>query len=162
MARTRKQALVSKAETAATVATYGATVGGLVGGPTGAAVGAGIGGVAGLIYGDEPLVFSEPMIIIPARQDYLLSGTPDVKIYAHAGETLMPTGGNVDDTMEGIIESEAIMEAPRKKRRKLNAYQRFNKSFNYRAKRKSESPQDYMRARAKAVSRAWKKSGGRK
>ena len=76
-------------------------------------------------------------------------------IYAHAGESLLPTGGNVTDTAEGVAEIASItVEAPKKK--KSNPYTRFNKRFKFRAKRKNETGMSYMKARNQAVSKAWR------
>jgi len=153
--RTKKEAFISKVETASFGATSGAAIGSLFGG-VGAPVGAAIGGIGGLIFGDKPIVFQEPVIIIPAREQYLLNGNqPSYMIYAHAGETLLPTGGNVDDTAEGQAEvAEIAVATP--KRKKTNAYTRFNKRFKFRAKRKTESGVQYMKMRNKAVSKAWR------
>lgn len=138
------------------LAAEGAAIGGAIGGPVGATIGAGV----GLVYGDAQMVFMEPMIAIPARQEYLLSGAPDVKVYIRAGETLEPTGGDVEDVME------AQDPAPktRTKRRKKNAWIVFNSKFKYRAKRKNESSQEYLRKRTKAAKTAYNKTkqGGRK
>lgn len=156
MARTKKEAFISKVETASFGATSGAAIGSLFGG-VGAPVGAAIGGVGGLIFGDTPIVFQEPMIIIPAREQYLLGGnTPSYMIYAHAGESLLPTGGNVADTAEGVAQVAAIAPVT-PARKKTNKYTRFNKRFSFRAKKKSESGVAYMKARNKAVSAAWRK-----
>lgn len=125
---------------------------------TGAAVagipGAVVGGVAGLIVGDEDLVFAIDMVAIPAYQAYMIQGTPATTVYIKAGETLKATGGNVEDVAE-VIAPQASTKP--KKRRKLNAYQRFTKKFQYRNKRKSESQKEYFAARSKALSKAWKK-----
>ena len=125
---------------------------------TGAAVagipGAVVGGVAGLIVGDEDLVFAIDMVAIPAYQAYMIQGTPATTVYIKAGETLKATGGNVEDVAE-VIAPQASTKP--KKRRKLNAYQRFTKKFQYRKKRKSESQKEYFAARSKALSKAWKK-----
>ena len=154
MARSKKEAFISKVETASIGASGGATIGGLFGG-VGAPVGAAIGGIGGLIFGDTPMVFQEPMIIIPAREQYRLSSNPSYMIYAHAGESLLPTGGNVTDTAEGVAEiASIIVEAPKKK--KSNPYTRFNKRFKFRAKRKNETGMSYMKARNQAVSKAWR------
>ena len=138
------------------LAAEGAAIGGAIGGPVGATIGA----VGGLIYGDKELVFMEPMIAIPARQEYLLSGAPDVKVYIRAGETLEPTGGAVEDVQEAMTEAAPM----RRKRRKKNPWIAFNKKFQYRAKRKSESSQEYLRKRTKAARIAYNKmkKGGKK
>ena len=103
--------------------------------------------------GDQELVFPEDMIAIPARQEYLLSAAPDLKILIRGGETLLPTGGNVKDIQEAIVPE----TPPKKKRKRLNAWQRYLKTFQYRSKRKNESGREYGSARMKAASKAFKK-----
>lgn len=124
----------------------------------GAAIGAGL---IGLIIGDQQTVFPIDMVAIPAYQAYMINGTPSFQVYIKAGETLLPTGGNVDDVEQAYAE----LAAPaKKKRRKPNAWITFNKKFSYRAKRKSESSQAYLTARTGAAKRAYNKAkkGGKK
>jgi len=121
--RSKKEAFISKIETAAVGASVGASIGATVF-PPATPILAGLGAVGGLIYGDTPITFSEPMICIPAREQYLIQGSPSVIIYAHAGETLIPSGGNVDDTAEGIIEGQIaadVLESLPTKRKKQKA-----------------------------------------
>jgi hypothetical protein len=132
------------------LAAEGAAIGGAIGGPVGATVGA----VGGLIVGDQTTVFPLDMIAIPAYQAYLLSGTPAMQVYIRAGETLVPTGGNVEDVQEVM---EPMAEAPKRKRRSKNPWIVFNKKFSYRAKRKNESSQEYLRKRTKAARAAYNK-----
>jgi hypothetical protein len=132
------------------LAAEGAAIGGAIGGPVGATVGA----VGGLIVGDQTTVFPLDMIAIPAYQAYLLSGTPALQVYIRAGETLVPTGGNVEDVQEVM---EPVAEAPKRKRRSKNPWIVFNKKFSYRAKRKNESSQEYLRKRTKAARAAYNK-----
>jgi hypothetical protein len=132
------------------LAAEGAAIGGAIGGPVGATVGA----VGGLIVGDQTTVFPLDMIAIPAYQAYLLSGTPALQVYIRAGETLVPTGGNVEDVQEVMG---PVAEAPKRKRRSKNPWIVFNKKFSYRAKRKNESSQEYLRKRTKAARAAYNK-----
>jgi hypothetical protein len=132
------------------LAAEGAAIGGAIGGPVGATVGA----VGGLIVGDQTTVFPLDMIAIPAYQAYLLSGTPALQVYIRAGETLVPTGGNVEDVQEVM---EPVAEASKRKRRSKNPWIVFNKKFSYRAKRKNESSQEYLRKRTKAARAAYNK-----
>jgi hypothetical protein len=132
------------------LAAEGAAIGGAIGGPVGATVGA----VGGLIVGDQTTVFPLDMIAIPAYQAYLLSGTPALQVYIRAGETLVPTGGNVEDVQEVM---EPVAGAPKRKRRSKNPWIVFNKKFSYRAKRKNESSQEYLRKRTKAARAAYNK-----
>lgn len=123
----------------------------------GAAIAAGI---TGLIIGDQTTVFGIDMIAIPAYQAYMIQGTPAFSVYIKAGETLVPTGGNVDDVEQALEELAPV----KKKKRKANAWILFNKRFSYRKKRKSESSQAYLAARTKAARLAYRRSkkGGKK
>ncbi len=106
----------------------GAATGGAIGslfGPALGALGAGLGSIAGVMIGDEKTVFPIDMVAIPAYQAYLLNSNPAFTIYIKAGETLVPTGGNVLDMQENMdVESAAEMsEAPKKRKRsKWNIY----------------------------------------
>jgi hypothetical protein len=132
------------------LAAEGAAIGGAIGGPVGATVGA----VSGLIIGDATTVFPLDMIAIPAYQAYLLSGTPAMQVYIRAGETLLPTGGNVEDVQEVV---EDLAPAPKRKRKSKNPWIVFNKNYSFRAKRKNESSQQYLRMRTKAARAAYNK-----
>lgn len=66
-------------------------------------------GAAGLIMldplnrlADERIVLPVDMVAIPAYQAYMLQGTPSMQIYIRAGETIIPTGGNVKDVQEAL------------------------------------------------------------
>lgn len=117
---------------------------------------AAVGGLAGLIVGDQSYVLPIDMVAIPAYQAYLIQGAPQFTLYIKAGETILATGGNVDDVMEGVAEAGAVSTAP-KKRRKKNPWIQFNKKFKFRAKRKNESSQQYLRMRTKAARTAYNK-----
>ena len=65
--------------------------------------------------------------------------------------------------LNGTPAAAAPMPAPeieqeKPKRRRRSAYHRFSKNFEFRKKRKNESSQDYLAARARAVGRAWRRS----
>lgn len=131
---------------------YGLRAGGMFS-PAGGVIGATLGAISGFILGDREMVFPVDMIAIPAYQAYLIQGTPAFQIFIKEGEMLhqvIPT-----DAMK----AEAVMsEAPMmKKKRKANPWIKFSKSFEYRKRRKSETPQAYLSARNKAASRAYKK-----
>tara|TARA_Y100001972_G_C7634555_1_gene318534 strand:- start:723 stop:1139 length:417 start_codon:yes stop_codon:yes gene_type:complete len=90
--------------------------------------------VVGLIIGDEEYQFPIDMVAIPAFQMHMLQGTPSMQVYIKAGETLVPTGGNVADMNENMnIEAPALTEKPKKKRKlsKWNKYvkKKANKIF---------------------------------
>lgn len=99
------------------LALAGATVGSVYG-PAGAVVGGTVGGLAGLIIADQGMVLPIDMVAIPAYQAFMITGYPATQIYIKAGETIMPTGGNVQDVMMGEAQAEAILEPAKKKRRK--------------------------------------------
>ena len=92
-------------------------------------------GAAGLIMldplnrlADEVTVVPYDMIAIPAHEYFRLSSNPTFQIYIRGGETIMPTGGNVEDVQE-VVETMAVEEAPVRKKRKT-AYQRaYQKAF---------------------------------
>jgi len=110
---------------------------------------AAVGGLAGLIVGDNSMVFPIDMVAIPAYQAYMLQGTPQFTVYIKAGETLMATGGNVDDVQEGVMEAATVATVVTgTKKRKASAY---NKKYAT-AFRKVAS-------KHKTKSGAWKKDG---
>jgi len=89
--------------------------------------------VVGLIIGDEETVFPIDMVAIPAFQMHMVQGTPSMQVYIKAGETLVPTGGNVADMSENM-NIEAVspsMEIKKRKPSKWNRYvkQKKNKIF---------------------------------
>jgi hypothetical protein len=115
--------LSDKAEAVKELAITGAAIGSLAG-PVGGLAGGGIGATLGLLVGDETTVFPLDMIAIPAYQAYMLAGTPALTIYIKAGETLVPTGGNVQDMAEGLMQAEVIedtMVTPTKRKRAKGA-----------------------------------------
>ena len=120
MARSKTEAAASKVESAVALGGLGAGLGG----PIGGAIGAGI----GLYIGDRETVFPLDMVAIPAYQAYMIQGTPSLQVYIRAGETLMPTGGNVEDVQQAM-ETMAVEDTP-KPRKKSTAYQRkYKKAF---------------------------------
>ena len=144
-----------RAEAKGSLATDLAIAGAIVGsplGPVGSVVGGVTGGVAGLIIGDQTTIFPIDMIAIPAYQAYMIQGTPSFQIFIKEGEVL--TQVMMTDAQQA--ETSLVASAP-KKRRKPNAWIKFSKSFQYRARRKNESAPAYLSARAKAASRAYKK-----
>jgi len=153
---TRTDRAKAKGELAKDLAVIGGAAGSAVAPGIGTAIGLGVGGLTGLIVGDNNMVFPLDMVAIPAYQAYMIQGTPAATVYIKAGETLMATGGNVDDVREGLMEANAEVAAP-KKRRKKNPWIVFNKKFSFRAKKKSESSQDYLRKRTKAARIAYNK-----
>ncbi len=113
--RSKTEAAESKVTSASALAGLGGAIGSVFG-PAGGAIGAGLGGVTGLIIGDNTTVFPIDMIAIPAYQAHLMQGNPQFTVYIKAGETLVPTGGNVLDMSENM-DIEAAAEAPTKRKR---------------------------------------------
>ncbi len=118
-------------------------------------------GAAGLIMldpfnrlADERIVIPVDMICIPAYQAYMLQGTPSMTIYVRAGETIIPTGGNVRDVEEAMedLPEHTLMPAKRpnlsKARKSKTAYQR-----KYKRAFKEIAP------RHKLKNGKWKKGG---
>lgn len=115
--------LDSKALSAAEGAIIGGTAGSLVG-PVGTVGGAIVGGGLGWILGDQNTVFPVDMVCIPAYQAFMIQGQPAFTIYARAGETIVPTGGNVQDVQEAL----APMPTASKKKVKLSKWNRYVKN----------------------------------
>jgi len=114
-------ALSDKAEATKELALTGAAIGSLFS-PVGAVVGGGIGGITGLIVGDNTTVFPVDMVAVPAFEYASLrsniNANPSFMVYIKAGETLVPTGGNVLDMSENMdVEVAAEMSSPKKRRK---------------------------------------------
>lgn len=82
--------------------------------------------VVGLIIGDEEYQFPIDMVAIPAFQMHMLQGTPSMQVYIKAGETLVPTGGNVADMNENMS-VEPASKAPATKKRKVSKWNKYVK-----------------------------------
>lgn len=82
--------------------------------------------VVGLIIGDEEYQFPIDMVAIPAFQMHMLQGTPSMQVYIKAGETLVPTGGNVKDMSENM-DIEPVSKAPERKKRKVSKWNKYVK-----------------------------------
>lgn len=112
--------LDSKALSAAEGAVIGGTAGSLAGVP-GAVVGGIVGGGLGWILADENTVFPVDMVCIPAYQSFMIQGQPAFTVYARAGETIVPTGGNVRDVQE-VVQPQVKMSSKSKRMSKWNRY----------------------------------------
>jgi hypothetical protein len=152
----RIERAVAKGALASELALTGAAIAG--------PVGAVIGGVTGLIVGDDNMVFPVDMVAIPAYQAYMLSGSPAFTVYIKAGETLMATGGNVDDVEEGIAEAMTIEAAPTVKKRKVSKYNKaYAKAFKQVASKYKKKDGGWMKDGFKRAQReAHKMAGGKK
>jgi len=145
----------SKAILSSSLAATGAALGGPVGG--------GIGALTGLIVGDRETVFPVDVVCIPAFQAYMIEGSPSMMYYFRAGETVLPTGGNVEDVQEVLDSSnQETVKSPQKKKRKPSAYaKRYGKIFeelspNYKLKNGKWKKGGFKRC----VKAAHKKAGG--
>jgi hypothetical protein len=126
---------------------------GRIGYAFGGGLGAAAGATLGLIIGDDTITFPLDMICIPAYQAYMIQGSPSLEYYVRAGETLVPTGGNVQDVVEGEAQAAELTKvgSASKPRKKTTAYQRrYKKAF------KQVSP-TYKKKDGK-----WKKDGFQK
>ena len=92
-------------------AAEGAVLGFAVGGPIGAAGG----GIAGWYLADTTTVMPVDMIAIPAYQAYMIQGNPAFEIFIRAGETIVATGGNVQDVQQVVQSMPTKSKARRKK-----------------------------------------------
>ena len=149
---------LDKAEKAVELGTIGYGYGGKVG--------AAIGATIGLIIGDQNLVFPLDMICIPAYQAYMIQGSPSLQYYIRAGETLVPTGGNVQDVAEGEAQAAELptVASASKPRKKTTAYQRrYKKAFKAIApKHKLKNGKWKQGGFKKAVKQAHKEARGKK
>ena len=149
MGRKKTEAAKSKTETATALAGLGGAIGSVFG-PAGGAIGAGVGAIGGLIIGDNKTVFPIDMVAVPAFElPMIYQGmSPSLQIYIKAGETLVPTGGNVLDMQENMsVEAVSTTDEP-KRTRKPSAY---NKAYS-RAFRDIQSTY-------KTKSGTWKQNG---
>jgi len=153
--RSKTESAKSKVETATALAGLGGAIGSVFT-PVGGAIGAGIGGLTGLIIGDKTTVFPIDMIAIPAYQSYMISKEPAFTVYIKAGETLVPTGGNVADMSQNLLGSVDIKETgsigltPIKGTRSPTAY---NKAYSKAFKQ--------VQNKHKTKAGSWKKGGYR-
>lgn len=139
-------------------AAEGAFIGGAAGsalGPLGTAGGALGGGAIGWFLADNNTVFPVDMVCIPAYQAYLIQGQPAFTIYARAGETIVPTGGNVQDVQQVV---EPMAAAP-KKRVKLSKWNRYVKNKKNHIRHKSGPNKGKLNLKAMAKKGGF---GGRK
>tara|TARA_R100001460_G_scaffold17539_1_gene37705 strand:- start:257 stop:721 length:465 start_codon:yes stop_codon:yes gene_type:complete len=151
--RGKTEAAASKVKTATALG----ALGGSIAGPIGASVGA----ITGLIIGDDKTVFPIDMIAIPAYQAYLVNGTPALTVYIKAGETLVPTGGNVLDMQENMdIDTAPMTEKPKK--RKLSAWNRYVKKKSNQIRFKSGKNKGKLDLKKMAKAGGFGKKKGRK
>lgn len=128
MARSKTEAAASKVQSAVALGGLGASIGTAVAPGIGTAIGGTAGAITGLIIGDGETIFPLDMVAIPAYQAYMINGAPSLQVYIRAGETLMPTGGNVRDVQE-VVETMAVEETPKPKKRKTPRQVAYSKAF---------------------------------
>ena len=126
-------------------------------------------GAAGLIMldplnrlADQVTVVPYDMIAIPAHEYFRLSSDPTFQIYIRGGETIMPTGGNVEDVQQ-VVETMAVEDAPVRKKRKTPYQRAYKKAFDslapsYKLKNGQWKKDGFKRC----VKAAHKKAGGKK
>jgi hypothetical protein len=126
-------------------------------------------GAAGLIMldplnrlADQVTVVPYDMIAIPAHEYFRLSSDPTFQIYIRGGETIMPTGGNVEDVQQ-VVETMAVEDAPERKKRKTPYQRAYKKAFDslapsYKLKNGQWKKDGFKRC----VKAAHKKAGGKK
>jgi len=129
-------------------------------------------GAAGLIMldplnrlADERIVLPLDMVCIPAYQAFMIQGTPSMQIYVRAGETIIPTGGNVQDVQEVVeaVESGGSTQQSPKKKRKTARQIAYGKAFKQLApKYKLKSGKWKKDGFKNCVKAAHKKAGGKK
>jgi len=140
-------------------AAEGALLGYTLAGPVGALGG----GLAGWILADEKTVLPVDMVAIPAYQAYMIQGDPAFTVYMRAGETVVPTGGNVKDVNEAIMSNPVKPATPSKKRAKSGWHNYIAKPKNQ-IKHKSGPMKGRLNLKrmAKEYRRKTGKKGGRK
>jgi len=129
--RSKTESAKSKTETAGALAGLGGAIGSVFS-PAGGAIGAGIGGLTGLIIGDKTTVFPIDMIAVPAFELPMIyqGKSPSVQIYIKAGETLVPTGGNVLDMTENMsVEAVSDTDMPKRTRKPSKYNRAYSKHF---------------------------------
>ena len=129
-------------------------------------------GAAGLIMldpfnrlADERIVLPLDMVCIPAYQAYMIQGSPSMQIYVRAGETIIPTGGNVRDVQEVVeaVESGGSPQQSPTKKRKTARQVAYGKAFKQLApKYKLKSGKWKKDGFKNCVKAAHKKAGGKK
>lgn len=118
--------------------------------------------IVGLIIGDEETVFPIDMVAIPAFQMHMLQGTPSMQVYIKAGETLVPTGGNVADMSENMS-VEAVSQTPgTKKKVKLSKWNRYVKNKKNHIRYKSGKNKGKLDLKKMAKIGGFGKKGGKK
>lgn len=155
MARGKTERAKSKVATATALAGLGAGIGSVVPG-IGTAIGGGIGAITGLIIGDTAMVLPIDVVAIPAYQAYMIQGTPAVTYYIKAGETVLATGGNVDDVREGVAEAVSLQRQEARTTRsatpmKPNAWSRYMKNPRTQIKYKSGKKKGMLNLKAMGV-----------
>lgn len=111
---------------------------------------------------DQETVVPYDMIAIPAHEYFRLSSDPSFQIYIRGGETIMPTGGNVEDVQQ-VVETMAVEDAPMRKKRKTPYQRAYKKAFDAVAPTYKNKNGKWKKGGFRsAVKAAHKKAGGKK
>ncbi|AXH79253.1 MAG: hypothetical protein [Circular genetic element sp.] len=97
------------------------------------------------------------MIAIPAYQAYMLQGSPAFQIFIRAGETIVATGGNVEDVQQVVQET-----MPGKKKVKMSKWNRYVKNKKNHIRFKSGKNKGKLDLKKMAKAGGFGKKGGRK
>lgn len=133
-------------------------------------------GAAGLIMldplnrlADQRIVLPVDMVCIPAYQAYMIEGTPSLQIYVRAGETIIPTGGNVTDVQEALLETDVDqvhmsgVGTPRQKKGATKYQRAYKKAFKELSPKYKNKNGTWRKGGFKAcVKAAHRKAGGGK
>ena len=111
---------------------------------------------------DQETVVPYDMIAIPAHEYFRLSSDPSFQIYIRGGETIMPTGGNVEDVQQ-VVETMAVEDTPVRKKRKTPYQRAYKKAFDAVAPTYKNQKGKWKKGGFRsAVKAAHKKAGGKK
>ena len=113
--------------------------------------------IAGWYLADATTFVPVDMIAIPAYQAYMLQGNPAFQIFIRAGETIVATGGNVQDVQEVVQET-----MPAKKKVKMSKWNRYVKSKKNHIRFKSGKNKGKLDLKKMAKAGGFGKKGGRK
>lgn len=133
-------------------------------GPLGAAGGAVAGGLLGFVLADGERIIPIDMIAIPAYEyaAVLQGRQPTFQLYIKEGEVVMPVIPTDMQVAGAVVLEETIQEQP-KKRRKLNAWQRYIKQEKNKIRYKSGPNKGKLNLKAMAKKGGFgkKKKGGK-
>jgi hypothetical protein len=156
---TRIERAKSKALLAAGIGASAATAASATGNPAIIALAGGVGVLTGLIVGDEQITFQVDYVAVPAFEYSMVRNgvAPSHSIYIKAGETLLPTGGNVDDVDLGVAEAAALTKPVKRKKQRKSKWNTFVSSEWDAYQKAYPNGKKTFGAISKAASRKYKK-----